>query len=178
MPWKSYKVRLKISCTRMYIIRRSDVSHRQPPGTTSWLFRTRTASGNEGVCSLSLVTVPYVVKVLDKLIWSCTVRPQLVPTLRLGPCCDGTTLLTGEKAHRQSNRNLETLIPLQNMITRGLVVDKGNKTQSTYQFSYVCTITPKVCRLVWQGASDTAPASMPWYPVLAQAGRFSPCALT
>ena len=50
VPWKSCKVRLKISCTRMHIIRRPDVSHRQNPSTTSWLFSLGQPVGMRGEC--------------------------------------------------------------------------------------------------------------------------------
>ena len=59
--------------------------------------------------------------------------------------------LDRRKGSRQSKRNLETLIPLQNMITRDLVVDKGNSAQSTYQLSHVCTITQKYVALYGKG---------------------------
>ena len=105
---------------------------------------------SDGVCSLSLATVPYSESPGQAHLVLHS-QAAVGATLRLGPCCDGTTHLTGGKAHRQSNRNLETLIPLQNMITRGLVVDKGNSAQSTYQLSYVCTITQKYVALYGKG---------------------------
>ena len=50
VPWKSCKVGLKISCTRMHIIRRPEVSHRQNPSTTSWLFSLGQPVGMRGEC--------------------------------------------------------------------------------------------------------------------------------
>ena len=153
VPWKSCKVRLKISCTRMHIIRRSDVPHRQPPGTTSWLFslgqpvETRVS---DGVCSLSWATVPYS---------ESPGQAHLVlhSQAAVGAHTKARAVLRWDdpldrrKGSWQSKRNLETLIPLQNMITRGLVVDKGNSAQSTYQLSNVCTITQKYVALYGKG---------------------------
>ena len=129
-----------------------------------------------GVCSLSLATVPYS---------ESPGQAHLVlhSQAAVGAHTKARAVLRWDdpldrrKSSRQSKRNLETLIPLQNMITRGLVVDKGNGAPVHIPTLLRLHNHPKVCRLVWQGASDTAPASMPWYPVLAQAGRVSPCAL-
>ena len=150
VPWKSYKVRLKISCTRMHIIRRSDVSHRQPPGTTSWLLPLGQRGVSDGVCSLSLATVPYS---------ESPGQAHLVlhSQAAVGAHTKARAVLRWDdpldrrKGSWQSKRNLETLIPLQNMIPRGLAVDKGNSAQSTYQLSYVCTITEKHVALYGKG---------------------------
>ena len=105
---------------------------------------------SDGVCSLSLATVPYS---------ESPGQAHLVlhSQAAVGAHTKARAVLRWDdpldrrKGSWQSKRNLETLIPLQNMITRGLVVDKGNSAQSTYQLSYVCTITQKYVALYGKG---------------------------
>ena len=144
VPWKSCKVRLKISCTRMHIIRRPDVSHRQNPSTTSWLFSLGQPVGMRGECrNLQSVFnyVPYGESpgqahlVLHS---QAAVRAHSEARAML----QWDDPLDRRKGSWQS-KNMETFIPLQNKITRGLIVDKGNSAQSTDQLFYLCPITQK-----------------------------------
>ena len=135
----------KLQGTRMHIIHRPDVSHRQNPSTTSWLFSLGQPVGMKGECRGLQSVFNYVAYAESPgqahlvLHSQAAVRAHSETRAML----QWDDPLDRRKGSWQS-KNMETFIPLQNKITRGVIVDKGNSVQSTNQRFYFSIVAKSI----------------------------------